>query len=895
VSWWWSVSSEAGYDFLGVSVDDVAALPAISGEVGWTQRSLTVSAGTHHFVWTYAKDHVVSQGADAGYLDQVRVESQGQVATPVISLPGGTYSGPQTVSISCATVGAVIHFTNDGMEPSTASEVYSSPLLVSSSVRINAMAVKAGFLPSPVESQVYYITPSSLTLIDALDLPGGTVLGSSGPAWRADASITHDSVDAGRSGFIGDSSSSSFSLSVVGPVTANWWWKVSSELGYDRLSLWMDGVEMAAISGDPGWEQRTLQIATGSHTLAWIYAKDGSVSQGLDAGFVDQVVISTISTAPTPTISPPGGSFSTTVGVTLSSTVPGSTIRYTLDGSTPTAGSPSYQGPILLTSTVTLQAVAFAVGMRESLVASATYMIDQPVVATPAISPPGGPFAGVGSVSLLCATSGATLRYTLDGSTPGPGSAVYSGSSLYISQSTMVKAKAFKDGMIDSAVATEQFRLCPMLTVSIGSATRAFGEVDPAFPATYAGFRQGDDPSVLGGRLVCTSSATAGSVVGIYPVSGNGLSSSDYAITYWSGTLTVVPAQPIISWSQPAAVPSGTVLGDVQLCASSGVPGSFTYAPAAGTVMTFGSHVLSVLFTPDDRQNHLSATASVTLSVVGRDARLTWPPPAAIAYGTSLSGTQLNASASIPGIFSYNPAAGTILHAGSLALGVVFTPTDGAPAESLSVPILVDKARLVAIGEGKERSYGKANPAFTIIYTGFLAGEGPNVLDSLPVASCTASALQSVGTYPITVSGGADADYAIETVAGVLTITQARPIITWIPPASIQAGTPLGAAQLNARADWDGTITYDPPSGTVLAGGSQLLSCTFVPADANVASARSEVRLQVDAVPASGSAAPVATMAPPAVGGGGGGGGCGLGGLGILLLSALVLVRRQRW
>ncbi|MHB8653746.1 MAG: hypothetical protein ACYDA9_07695 [Terriglobia bacterium] len=53
---------------------------------------------------------------------------------------------------------------------------------------------------------------------------------------------------------------------------------------------------------------------------------------------------------------------------------------------------------------------------------------------------------------------------------------------------------------------------------------------------------------------------------------------------------------------------------------------------------------------------------------------VTWATPAAIKYGTALNSTQLNATASVAGSFSYSPAAGTILSAGTQTLTVTFTP-----------------------------------------------------------------------------------------------------------------------------------------------------------------------------------------------------------------------------
>src|SRR5207302_444524 len=82
----------------------------------------------------------------------------------------------------------------------------------------------------------------------------------------------------------------------------------------------------------------------------------------------------------------------------------------------------------------------------------------------------------------------------------------------------------------------------------------------------------------------------------------------------------------------------------------------------------------------------VSATASgggLAANVTAQDAIsimslpvISWPTPAAIAFGTLLSNVQLNATANVPGSFTYSPAAGALPHAGAQALAVTFTPTD---------------------------------------------------------------------------------------------------------------------------------------------------------------------------------------------------------------------------
>jgi hypothetical protein len=150
----------------------------------------------------------------------------------------------------------------------------------------------------------------------------------------------------------------------------------------------------------------------------------------------------------------------------------------------------------------------------------------------------------------------------------------------------------------------------------------------------------------------------------------------DYSVTTVEVSLTVNPATPTITWATPAAITYGTMLSATQLDATANTAGSFSYSPPAGTVLSAGSQTLSVTFTPTDTTDYTTAKASVTLTVNQATPVITWPTPAAITYGTALSATQLDATASVPGALVYSPSAGTILTAGVQTLTVTFTPTD---------------------------------------------------------------------------------------------------------------------------------------------------------------------------------------------------------------------------
>jgi hypothetical protein len=96
--------------------------------------------------------------------------------------------------------------------------------------------------------------------------------------------------------------------------------------------------------------------------------------------------------------------------------------------------------------------------------------------------------------------------------------------------------------------------------------------------------------------------------------------SSGYTGATGSTTIQVDKAIPILNWPTPAAIPVGTALSGVQLDATasfqgSPVAGTFTYTPPAGTVLSKGSHTLSVLFTPSDTTDFTTATATVQIEI----------------------------------------------------------------------------------------------------------------------------------------------------------------------------------------------------------------------------------------------------------------------------------------
>lgn len=110
-------------------------------------------------------------------------------------------------------------------------------------------------------------------------------------SWFVQSDEFHSGRSAVRSGVIDHGGETHLTTTVSGAGTLSFWWKVSSEQNYDKLSLAVDGMEITNISGEQDWAQKTVPVTgNGTHTVVWTYRKDGSVSGGSDCGWMDQVV-----------------------------------------------------------------------------------------------------------------------------------------------------------------------------------------------------------------------------------------------------------------------------------------------------------------------------------------------------------------------------------------------------------------------------------------------------------------------------------------------------------------------------------------------------------------------------------------------------------------------------
>ncbi|MFA7403031.1 MAG: choice-of-anchor Q domain-containing protein [Pelobacteraceae bacterium] len=346
---------------------------------------------------------------------------------------------------------------------------------------------------------------------------------------------------------------------------------------------------------------------------------------------------------------------------------------------------------------------------------------------------------------------------------------------------------------------------------------------------------------------VCTVSGTNGSTItivsaGTCTIAANQAGdASYYAAPMVSQNLTIAKATPVITWPNPAGIIYGTALGATQLNATSGgVPGSFVYSPASGTVLNAGSaQTLTVTFIPTDTAGYNTPGAvSVLIDVAVASQTISFDTAPILTYGGASGTVIATASSGLPAILSsLTPLVCTIsgstvtpVSAGSCSVAADQLGNGNyTAAPQVTQNITVAKAALIITAAAANKIYGTADPVLTYTYSGLV------VSDTLS-GSLTRAAGENVGSYAIeqgAVSASAAGNYAVTFVPANLNITKATPVITWTAPAAITYGTPLSATQLNAGSGGvAGTFAYTPPIGTILSvGAGQTLSVAFTPSD----------------------------------------------------------------
>lgn len=312
------------------------------------------------------------------------------------------YTMAQTVTLASTVAGATIRYTTDGSTPTqTSGTVYSSPFTVSQTTVVKAIAYTTSFT-SPVSTANYTIWAAQPTTSPA----AGTYVGTQ--------MVTITSTTPGATiRYTTDLTTPTKTYGTVytGPI---------------------------AISSS-----KTIRAIAYTSTL--------SASNLRTSGYT----INASATAAKPTFSPVGGTYSSAQSVTISSATPGAAIYYTTDGTAPTTASTLYTGPVAVTTGLPLNAIAVASGLLNSATATANYVLG--ATGMPGISLASGTYTGEQTVTLTSDTAGATILFTLDGTTPsGTHGSVYTGP-IKIRQSCTLKVYAYADYRTGSPVASATY------------------------------------------------------------------------------------------------------------------------------------------------------------------------------------------------------------------------------------------------------------------------------------------------------------------------------------------------------------------------------------------------------------------------------------------------------
>jgi hypothetical protein len=340
-----------------------------------------------------------------------------QAQPPVFGTEPGIHSGPFNLSISSPTSGAEIRYTTDGTEPAESSALYTAPISITSSTQVQAKAYKTDWNASSVTSGTFSLRAAAPVFSP---VPGSFYTAQNVTiACSTPGTAIHYTTNG--------STPTSASPLYTAPVSV------------------AQTTVLKAIAVKTGWSDSN--VTTGSYNFQ-IYA---------------------------PEFNPAGGQYSGVQSVTISCQTPGSQIRYTTDNTTPSQTSALYTGPLYIQNNVSIRARAFKQGYFDSPVTTASYLFVN-AVALPVFSPPSGTYYELTPVSISCATIGATIRYTLDGTEPNTSSDIYL-NPLVLNSNTLIKAKAYYYNWDPSPTAIGSYSVyVPMQMVQVPAGSFVMGD-----------------------------------------------------------------------------------------------------------------------------------------------------------------------------------------------------------------------------------------------------------------------------------------------------------------------------------------------------------------------------------------------------------------------------------
>ncbi len=308
-----------------------------------------------------------------------------------------------------------------------------------------------------------------------------------------------------------------------------------------------------------------------------------------------------ITPPPTETVTAPqfntaSGTYTSAQNVTISTTTTGATVRYTIDGSTPsTTVGTVYSGAVVLglNSTTTVKAIAYKTGMNSSSVTSGTFTVTG-AVAPPTFNVTPGTYTSAQTVALSTTTLGASIRYTLDNTTPTSSTGtLYTGAiPLDLGSSTPIKAIAFKANWADSAISSGTYTITgtvatPTFSVTPGTYTTAQSvEITSTTPGAVIRYTLDNTTPDSSNGTVYTgavsiglnSSTTIKAIAYQAAWADSAIASGTYVVTGTVASPTMSPASGTYAIPQAVTISSATVGAIIRYTTDGSTPTSINGA-----------------------------------------------------------------------------------------------------------------------------------------------------------------------------------------------------------------------------------------------------------------------------------------------------------------------------